>query len=292
MSFILEQKNEIIRQQYKSACCRRAILYGALFARGSVEDNSYVSISLENDEIASFLSSIVLEIFNTNPTVTTKKGGGRGRTLTYKSASSVKYLESIEKTDSYLIEKCNSCRGSFFKGIFLASGKMSDPTKQYRLEFSLTGRAMQLHSILYEADICFSYTIRGGKELLYTNNSNVIEDFLAASGLNGIAFILMNEKISGELKNNVNRVTNCETQNIDKSVRASKKHREAIEFLINSNLLSSLPEELVHTAQMRMQYSEYSLTRLAATFSPPLTKSGLSHRLNKIVQIAEELSAK
>ena len=268
------------------------MLYGALFARGSVEENNYVSISLENDEIAEFLSGIVSEFFNATPTITTKKSGGRGRSLIYKSASSVKYLESINDTSTYFNEKCNSCKASFFKGIFLASAKMSDPTKQYRLEFSLSGRAMQLHSMLYESDICFSYTIRDGKELLYTNNSNVIEDFLAVSGLNGIAFILMNEKISGELKNNVNRVTNCETQNIDKSVRASKKHREAIEFLINSNLLSSLPDELEHTAKMRMQYSEYSLSRLAAAFSPPLTKSGLSHRLNKIVQIAEELSTK
>ena len=107
--------------------------------------------------------------------------------------------------------------------------------------------------------------------------------------MNATTFLLMNSKIESEFKNTANRIRNCETNNIIKSISASAKFVEAIEALESANLLSTLPEELEKTARLGLQYKDYSLARLAAEFTPPISKPGLSHRLNKIYDIYTSL---
>ena len=107
-----------------------------------------------------------------------------------------------------------------------------------------------------------------------------------------MAFLLMNSKIEGEFKNSANRVRNCETNNILKTVSASARWVSAIEALDEANLLSTLPDELEKTARLRLEYRDYSLARLAAEFTPPISKPGLSHRLNKIVELSDILLKK
>ena len=97
----------------------------------------------------------------------------------------------------------------------------------------------------------------------------------------------MNSKIEKDIKNSAQRVANCEMNNILKTVDAAAKYVHAIESLERANLLSTLPEELEKTARMRLLYRDYSLARLAAEFTPPISKQGLSHRLNKILEIYE-----
>jgi DNA-binding protein WhiA len=125
--------------------------------------------------------------------------------------------------------------------------------------------------------------------VIYVKNSSEIEDFCALAGLNNAAFAVMNAKIEGEIRNNVNRVANCETNNIEKAVLASQKHINVILELERLNLLSSLPEELEQTARMRVLYRDLSLAQLAQKMVPPVSKPGLSHRLNRIIQLAEQL---
>ena len=143
-----------------------------------------------------------------------------------------------------------------------------------------------------EIGLNFSMAQRRGESVIYTENSSAIEDFFAAAGMNSTAFLLMNSKIESEFKNSANRVRNCETNNIMKTVSASARWVSAIEALDKANLLSTLPEELEKTARLRLQFRDYSLTRLAAEFTPPISKPGLSHRLNKIVELSESLLKK
>ena len=99
----------------------------------------------------------------------------------------------------------------------------------------------------------------------------------------------MNAKIESEFRNNTNRIVNCETNNISKSVMASHKQISVIDELERANLLSSLPEELEVTARLRIKYRDLSLSQLAAVSVPAISKSGLSHRLKKIMEYAETL---
>ena len=101
-------------------------------------------------------------------------------------------------------------------------------------------------------------------------------------------FQVMNSKINAELRNNANRIANCETSNIEKAVNSSMKQIAVILELERAQLLSSLPEELERTARLRLEHRDLSLSQLAAISVPPISKSGLSHRLNKIMQLAKK----
>lgn len=292
MSFLSERKEEIISQPYKSACCRRALISGVLFSKALIKDGC-VTLSLENESVAECVAQLIKEFFGKECTPHASKSGGRRRILSFTSPACEKYLSTAGQCKTpYFLEKCQSCRSAFFRGIFLGCGRMSDPGKQYRLELAPAGHIKALLSFLSESGLVFSETVRGKENLIYTAKSTVIEDFFAAAAMNSTVFSFMNEKIKGEFKNEANRIRNCETSNILKTVAASGRWIEAIEALEKASLLSTLPEELEKTARLRLEFKDYSLTRLAAEFTPPISKSGLSHRLNKIVEISENLLGK
>lgn len=292
MSFSDDIKQEIIDQQYKSACCRRALLNGILFSRGNLSSGEIV-VNLENDRLCEYTAALIREFFNKDAEISMPKSGGRRRILSFKSPAAERYLSATDAgTSEYFTQKCASCRQSFLRGVFLASGRMTDPKKQYRLEFAPSARFLMLKDYFAENELAFSVAKRRGEEIIYTGNSTTAEDFFAAVGLNSTAFLLMNSKIEGEFKNAANRIRNCETNNIMKTVSAAARSIDAIEALESANLLSTLPEELEMTARLRIQYKDYSLARLAAEFSPPISKPGLSHRLNKIVELSESLLGK
>ena len=291
MSFCSELKNEITLHAIKSGCCRRALLLGILCAKATAEAKS-VSLSVENDEYAEFCTKLISEFFGRQPTVSTAKSGGRRRILSFESASASSYIKSVDDGKEFFTEKCRGCAGAFLRGVFFACGRVSDPQKQYHIEFSPVRRIDGLLDIFHNCDISVKSAVRRGSEIIYAKKSGVLEDFFAFIGVNSAAFALMNAKIEGELRNNANRVFNCDTNNIDKAVRASMKHISYISRLYEANLLSSLPEELEATARLRLAHKDYSLAQLAAISIPPISKSGLSHRLNKISEIAEKLLTK
>ena len=289
MSFLSERKNEIIEQSYKNVCCRRAMLNGILFSKGYTLDRR-INIKIENLELAEYISNLILDIFMKNTDVSNAKNGGRCKIISFSSPAAEKYINSlVEECNEYFSEKCSLCKSSFLRGVFLSCGRITDPKKQYKLEFAPLLHHDKLMNFLFELGMTFSITQRRSEKILYSSNSTVIEDFFAAAGMNSTVFTLMNSKIENDFKNSANRIRNCETNNILKTVSASARCVRAIESLEKANLLSTLPDELELTARKRLEYRDYSLSRLAAEFTPPISKPGLSHRLNKIVEIAENL---
>lgn len=288
MSFSSEQKQEIISHPYKSPCCRRALLTGYLFARGEVLDETRVRIKAEKEATIEFLSRLTKEFFGRGLTAERSKAGGRYVYSDIDSASAAKYIKNLEENSLY-ITKCATCESSFLRGLFLGAGRITDPEKQYCLEFYLGDRTDIFASYLEKLGVTPSVSNKKTGRVLYYKNSSKIEDFAAFAAMNKTVFAIMNAKISGEIRNSVNRIANCETNNIGKAVKASGKHLEVIAELANANLLSSLPEELERTARLRMEHPDYSLTQLSQIIVPPVSKSGLSHRLNKIVELSRSL---
>ena len=107
--------------------------------------------------------------------------------------------------------------------------------------------------------------------------------------MNQTAFDIMNAKIQAELRNNTNRIVNCETNNIGRAVSASMSQIALISELIDKGLISLLPDELERTARFRMENKDMSLSQMAGAITPPISKSGLSHRLKKITELAESI---
>ncbi len=257
-------------------------------ARGNIAEG--ISVSVESPEVIAHLSTLIKDVYSQAPTVTPSPKGGRRRLVTFHSPKAVDYLICFRRGDIYFNEKCPMCREAFLRGIFLVGGRVSNPEKQYLLEFSVGESTERLFRYLSdELNLTPRISKKPNEVLIYFKRSSEIEDFFALAGMNSTAFAFMNAKINGEIRNNVNRVTNCTTNNIDKAVTASMQQIVLIEELIKKGLISQLPEELEATARLRVEHRGLSLSQLAALTTPKISKSGLSHRLKRITEMAKAL---
>lgn len=288
MSFATEQKHDIITLVKKNSCCRRSMLLGVLAARAGT-DGELVSITASGSNLISFVSELILEFYGKTPDVISPKKGGRGKMICFSSKSADKYIRNFENNPEFT-PKCSMCQSAFLQGVFIACGRVSEPSKQHSLELSLPpSRAEPMAELLCSFGLSFSKTERETEVSLYTKRSETIEDFFALAGMNNTVFKLMNAKINSEVRNNANRVSNCETNNISKAVDAAARQVSLIRELERRGLLGALPEELLETARLRIKYEDMSLSQLAMAMSTPISKSGLSHRLRKLMELAESL---
>ncbi len=285
MSFTSDQKLNIISQELKNPCCRRSCLFGMLLPKATVDENN-VSISIDDSNVAAFFAKLVLEIYAQTPTVASP--GGRRKKYTFHSHAAAKQVRLWDQVASENVFdfKCSACQNSFLKGIFLSCGRTTDPKKQYNVEFSVSERIEHVKKFCSEMYIPLKYAKRKNENILYIRRYEEVGDFFGRMGCMQLYVDVYNESQESSSRNKANRLTNCETSNIAKAVSASIKIIGIIERLDELNLLSSLPEELESTARLRLRYRDLSLSQLAQMAIPPISKSGLSHRLNKI----EELS--
>jgi len=291
MSFSLLQKNEIINSQYKNSCCRRALIQGILLSKADKISERAISLTLATDEHISFTARLINEFYGKEPEPYKSPKGGRGKGLKFSSPAVSKYLSSINASTLFA-EKCAACQSSFLRGIFLASGRICDPRKQYLLELAPHNSPEYLLDYLAECGIAASFNKRKNENVIYVKKSAIIEDFFTLASMTSTVFSIMNAKIENEIRNDSNRKRNCDTHNIDKAVMASGSQVALINRMSEQGLLSSLPEDLEVTARLRLANPEMSLNNLARISRPPLSKSGLVHRLNRIVEIGEQLIKK
>ena len=286
MSFSSDLKHEITKETYKASCCRKAFLSGVLFTKARICDDK-IELNTENDDFANYIAKLVSEFYGREAVVSRPPQGGRCRVVSFASKAAMKYLKG-DGVAPY-VPHCALCAEAFFRGVFFACGNVASPDNQYLLEFSPTSNCDATEVVFQDFGVDLKRTVRRGKSVLYLKKSEAIEDFFARIGMNDAVFAFMNAKIKGEFRNNANRIANCETNNIGKSVSASHKQIAIIEELDRANLLSSLPEELEKTAKLRIVHRDLSLSQLAAISIPPISKSGLSHRLNRIMELASLL---
>lgn len=291
MSFSFEQKTEIINQTIKKACCRRALLQGVLASRGDSSGET-ITISVESPVSAEFISKLILEIYSKEAQIRSHKSGGRRKIIEFSSSSADKYISDFRSGELTFTPKCPQCKSYFWQGVFLASGRVTNPLKQYCLEFSSRENTDRLCRVLSDNGLTPRISEKPGETVIYFKRSEQIEDFFALAGMNQTVFAFMDAKMQNELRNNVNRIRNCETNNIDKAVSSSMHQVELINELMRRGLISQLPDELEITARMRAKHSDLSLSQLAALITPPITKPGLSHRLKKITELAEKILKK
>ena len=180
---------------------------------------------------------------------------------------------------------------AFAAAAFLCSGTITNPQREYNLEF-ISPRyhlILDLEALLMGRGFAPKHIRRKGLNVLYFKASEQIEDMLTFMGASGAALEIMNLKVYKDLRNKANRITNCETANIDKTVSASGQTLAAIAYLKQHGAFETLPQQLRETAELREAYPDVSLKELAEHFQPPISKSGLSHRMKKLEQTAQQL---
>ena len=189
--------------------------------------------------------------------------------------------------------KCPTCFQAFLRGLFVYCGNVTDPSKRYHLELSFATQTERDAVKIITDDNGFEMTPteRRGRYLLYIKSSTKIEDFFALIGANKSVFDLMNSKIVKDLNSQTNRQLNCDMANIRKTLTSAQPFIDAVNELTASGGIIRLPAELKETAKLRVNYPQASMSELALLHDPPISKSGVKHRLDKIMEIASDFKA-
>lgn len=290
MTFAQKVKNELCTQTAVNACCRRAELYGLLLF-GRLFSPKGMLVQSENREIidraASLLSGLGAAAV---PSVSSR---GEGRPVLALHIHGGGLFESFGHSGQSVTLRLNRanlendcCNAAFLRGAFLICGSMVDPAKDYHLEFVSPHLKLgsDLADLLQELSFEPKTIVRKGNFVVYFKESGQIEDMLTLMGAVHSSLELMDIKVYKDLRNKVNRVTNCETANIGKTVYAASEQIEAIRRLFASPG-ETLPEELREMARIRLEYPDASLRELAALAG--ISRSGVNHRLKRIVEIAK-----
>ena len=297
MSFSFETKNELCRVPVQKHCCARAESYGILLYCNTFSATE-VRIITENPNLAARLPRLFQRAFSLRFD-RLPEAGVPGK-MVFQITDQAK-LDRIINQLGYdprqnlvlhinfglLEEEC--CRASFLRGAFFAGGSLTDPQKRYHLELSTSHlqASRELEVLLRECGYPPKSLSRNGSFITYFKQSDQIEDFLTLIGAPVAAMRIMSARMEKDLRNSVNRRLNCDSANVDKAVGAAQEQLEAIRALQAAGRLDQLPEKLRQTAALRLENPELSLSELAASFDPPVTKSCLNHRLRKLQQLAK-----
>ena len=199
-----------------------------------------------------------------------------------------------KKVEQFMKLKINNdieVRKAIVKGAFLGAGSVTDPTKQYHLEIIFEEKS----NAEYVLNICslFGVTLKiienKGKIYLYIKDGEEISKFLALLGSNKGVLAFEDVRVKKEIKNNVNRLVNCETANLNKIVNASVNQINDIKLIQKLKKFEELPDYLKEIAMLRIEHPDASLKLLGEMLENPIGKSGVNHRLQKIHEIAEGL---
>ena len=278
MSYSSDLKKRLTLSELRSKCCASAELYAAFLMNGSA-----VFTSSEKNEIRrinalaqksgekSFQRRIFIRIRNT---------GG----LLWGAE-----IDSPRAADPESILRKDCCCAAFLRGCFLRSGYITSPDRPARADIAFKDeRALQIcRNALERLEIRYHLSVRNGKKLIYIKNASAVSDFLVRIGAVGAMLEFENSRIIKNYKNEVNRVTNCDNANLDKTVSAAMRQKMLFQKFMKTAAFDALPEQQQEIARLRVEYDSLSLKELGALLTPTLGKSGVAHRLKKIEELAK-----
>lgn len=198
-------------------------------------------------------------------------------------------LEEILKLQPINKKQDNGLK-AIVRGVFLGAGSMNDPNKKYHLEMIVSKKefAQYIEQILQEFGIKIKKLNKEASCSLYIKEAEEISKFLAFIGANKSVLDFEEIRVIRDTKNRINRMVNCETYNLEKSVKAGVKQIQAINQIKQKGKFEELPEYLKEIANLRLKNPEASLIELGKMLENPIGKSGVNHRLRQICEIAQE----
>lgn len=293
-SFSKTVKYQII-DEIKSRNKEKAVLFGMLSLCKELSSDK-LKFTTENEETADFLYHKLKSCCNVSE-INLSETKKRGRSTYNVSVSGKSEIDKIKSFTGgigrYNLKdlKGNDC-ASVIAGVFLAVGSVTDPNKEYHMEFVLPSVELcnDLGLLFIESfGIIAKHVSRKNSEIVYLKESENIEDMLTLMGASKSTLEMINVKILKNVRNKVNRVMNCENANIERTVRASEKQIEDIELIEKTVGLDILPDDIYETARLRYENPELTLKELGELFKPAISKSGVNHRLEKIKAVADNI---
>ena len=299
MSFSSDAKAELCRAKVDKKCCAIAESYGVLLYCNTFTPRE-IRIITASDAFAARLPRLFRRAFSVGFDVQPGEEAKGKRSFIIREKDKVERIfdsfgAEADATLSHHVnfgvieEECD--RVSFLRGAFLAGGSVTDPEKRYHLELATPHHAVsrESYSVLRELGFTARETQRGGNHLLYFKQADVIADFFTALGAPTTAMGVMTAKVEKEMRNTITRQINCDSANADKVVSAAQEQLDAIRRVAKEIGLDALSEPLRDAALLRITNPAASLADLAQLSYPKVTKSCLSHRLRKLMTMAQSL---
>lgn len=312
MTFSSIVKNEISKINTEDKCCQLAELSALIKMTGTIQihgrNNIGIKLSTENASIARMLFTLIKEIFDVNTRVAVRRNkqlkknnnytlyidthtGGEEILIATGILTKTKDGIKINYKLPVKLVKKPCCKKAYLRGVFLGGGSISDPEKTYHLELVTNNNeyAESIQKLINSYGLNAKVVYRKGNYVVYLKEGEQIVDYLNIIGAHKALLSLENVRIYKEMRNNVNRIVNCETANLSKIVNASMRQINNIEMIKTKIGFDNIPEGLAEIAELRLKYPDASLKELGEMMSPPIGKSGVNHRLRKLDEIAENM---
>lgn len=307
MSFAAQTKKELTLIESKD-CCAKAEVAALIRMNGSVQLLSnkrvYLDIETENAAIARRIYSLLKRLYAIHMELLVRKKMRLKKNNVYivRVPNGVEDLlgrlhivaegfQFVSKIDERLTSK-RCCLRGYLRGAFLAGGSVNNPEgSSYHLEIvsMYEDHCLALCELVNRYDLNARCIERKKGYVLYLKESEKIVEFLNVIGAHQALLKFEDVRIMRDMRNSVNRIVNCETANLNKTIGAAMRQIENIKFLEREIGLQELPDKLREAAELRMQHPDMNLQELGELLQPKVSKSGVNHRLRKIEQMANEL---
>lgn len=310
MSFSGNVKEELSRQVSPARHCQLAELSALISMCGSVvitsRETFRLKIHTEKLSVARKCFTLLEKTFNIRTDISIRRNLEKG-SVTYllmvkDHENALRVLQATKLiTEEYtgdelhimnhVLVRQTCCKRAFIRGAFLAAGSMSDPNKAYHFEIvcDTEEQAERVQQMICSFSVAAKTVIRKKAFVVYIKEGSGIVDILNIMEAYVSLMELENVRILKEMRNSVNRKVNCETANINKTVSASVKQVEDIQYILKRKGLEFLPENLEEIARARLENQDATLKELGELLEPPVGKSGVNHRLRKLGEIADKL---
>ena len=285
MSFSTELKEELSKiENLPNKDAVKFELIGYLISSNVSEFKNKIKYKTENEyninRFSKLLSNLGIENFDIS-----LKGKLFIITLNKKEIENIKFdfKELTQDEQKWLI-----------RGAYMGAGSINNPEKKYHLELGIRKKeyADDVHAILEKLDVTSSMIIKRNEYAIYIKDGEEISKFLALISANRSVIKFEEIRVQRYMNNKINRIVNCETANMNKTINASIEQIEAIRRLKKSNKFKTLDEPLKEIAKIRLKNPNASLIEIGKMLKEPIGKSGVNYRLKKLVELGKEEETK
>lgn len=311
LSFSTTTKSEIARISIDQKCCQAVALATFLELNGTYSvtgTRAYLVFSSENAAIARRFYQISKGLLACNPVISVSRRNHFKKNNVYsvriaadknvRQRLSDLGLEIVDRgfvwTAADNDESSGCCSKIFLRSAFLATGSVINPQRGYHLEIASSSEAVasRITKVMGDYGLKPGLIPRKQCHVVYLKEADQIAEFLNIIGAHTAMLKMESIRTIKGMRNKVNRLINCETANINKSINASLKQIENITVIRKTIGLERLPESLRKIAVLRLENPDASLKELGEMLNPPVGKSGVNHRMRKIEQIADKIQGR
>jgi hypothetical protein len=297
MSFSREVRNQLAQLPIEKPCCQHSQLLALTIVSASearsVNGQPHLVFMLDNAAVARHLFKLGKAIFHQAPTVTSRHGTGHlMHQVAIPVGESGRLPATLRLDQLQEATKKACCRRAFLRGIFMGCGSIVSPSKAYHLEFNASEDVVRWVVDLMEREgihaKSYHRTAHSDVWTAYLKDSGEIAAFLTLIGAHHALLALEEVRIGKDLVNNVQRVVNCETANLNRTLQSAERQAREVQWLAEHGHLDTVPPDWRQVAEVRLEMPYASLQELGQALNPPMSKSAVNHRLRLLHQLYEQ----